>query len=114
MPTHWFGYQAVDVMVLTSGNADFIKRLSADLDSLFPVQGDRQETGPELPNIPGYEVEAVLGRGGIGIIYRVRHVKLNRAVALKMLLSAVLGTPVEFDHQLFLSRFARNHWGLAA
>src|SRR5438105_80478 len=30
MPTHWFGYQAVDVMVLTSGNADFIKRLSAD------------------------------------------------------------------------------------
>src|SRR4051794_3458330 len=63
-----------------------LKRLGIDLDNLFPVQGDRSGTGPELPNIPGYEVEAVLGRGGMGIIYRARHVKLNRVVALKMLL----------------------------
>src|SRR5258707_12246049 len=64
-----------------------LKRLGVDLDSLFPIQGDRQSAGSELPVIPGYEVEAVLGRGGMGIIYRVRHLKLNRAVALKMLLS---------------------------
>ncbi len=41
----------------------------------------------ELPKIPGYEVEAVLGKGGIGVVYKAKHLKLNRIVALKMLLS---------------------------
>src|SRR5438128_1313725 len=85
-----------------------IKRLSVDLDSLFPVQGDRHGAGPELPKIPGYEVEAVLGRGGMGIIYRVRHIKLNRIVALKMLLSGEFASPVE------LARFSREAEAIAA
>jgi serine/threonine protein kinase len=39
-----------------------------------------------LPNIPGYDVEAELGRGGMGIVYRVRQQTTGAVLALKMIL----------------------------
>src|SRR5262249_54431646 len=38
-----------------------------------------------LPQVPGYEVEAVLGRGGMGVVDKARHLALKRTVALKMI-----------------------------
>jgi serine/threonine-protein kinase len=48
-----------------------------------------------LPRIPGYEVEAVLGRGGMGVVFRALHLRLNRVVALKMLLTGGYAGPPE-------------------
>jgi serine/threonine protein kinase len=42
----------------------------------------------------GYEVESVVGAGGIGILYRARQLRLDRPVALKLVESEVARDPV--------------------
>jgi eukaryotic-like serine/threonine-protein kinase len=46
----------------------------------------RAMSDPALPEIPGYRIDDVIGRGGMGIVYRAWQVGLNRPVALKMIL----------------------------
>jgi serine/threonine-protein kinase len=74
--------------------------LRDNLDALFPSSDDSLPPPPSesaLPQIPGYETEAVLGRGGMGIVFRARHLRLNRVVAVKMMLAGAYAGPREKD-----------------
>jgi serine/threonine-protein kinase len=85
-------------------------RVRADMDALFPPpeKTTPPPDGPDLPPVPGYEVEAVLGRGGMGIVFRASHVRLKRRVALKMLLAGAYAAPHE------RARFQREAEAVAA
>ena len=44
--------------------------------------------------IAGYEIESVVGSGGIGVLYRARQLRLNRPVALKLVEPQIAADPL--------------------
>jgi len=50
---------------------------------------------PEHVAVPGYELLRELGRGGMGLVYLARHVRLNLLVALKMIRTGQDADPQE-------------------
>jgi WD40 repeat protein/serine/threonine protein kinase len=57
---------------------------------------DRTVTTPpdsSWPDITGYEILEELSRGGMGVVYRARHLASQRTVALKMIVSGAISSP---------------------
>lgn len=53
--------------------------------------------------IDNYKIVTILGRGGMGIVYKAYDIKLDRYIAIKMLNSSQGG-----DHERFIERFKRE------
>ena len=48
-----------------------------------------------LPEVDGYEIESLIARGGMGIVYRALQKEANRTVALKMMLQGAYASAEE-------------------
>ena len=59
------------------------------------------------PLLPAYELQTLLGRGGMAAVYRARHIALDRLVAIKVLLPDLVRDPA------FAERFEREARALA-
>jgi serine/threonine protein kinase len=68
-------------------------------DDGIPFAVRLPEIGDELA---GYKIEAVAGRGGMGVVFRAQHLHLSRVVALKVLTADLAG------NRSFRQRFIRE------
>ncbi len=67
-----------------------------------------EEPESSVPEVAGYKILGVLGEGGMGIVYKARHARLDRFVALKMIRAGAGARPQD------LARFEAEAKAVAA
>lgn len=82
-----------------------LQQQQPDAPTVLYVQPTQKTQGEAPRRFGHYELLEEIGRGGMGVVYRARHVQLNRIVAVKMLLSGYLA---DAEHIRRFQREART------
>jgi hypothetical protein len=80
---------------------------SATPSEMAPVAAEAALTADLLPRVPGFDMLAELGRGGMGVVYKANQSRLDRLVAIKILPAEAGRDPA------FAARFTREAKSLA-
>jgi serine/threonine-protein kinase len=100
---------AVESGVLAEDDTDTVDLAGGDALEALVEQGRlSRESAEEIRRgiaselVPGYEVDRVVGRGGMGVVYRAVQTELDRPVALKLV------DPAQARSMRFIERFRQE------
>ena len=87
---------AIDLCIECPELTDEVARRIGVLRALQPVletsnSAETVSDATDTLELPGFEVLGVLGRGGMGVVYKTRQLNLNRIVAVKMIRATAVG-----------------------
>src|SRR5262245_42118523 len=66
----------------------------------MPGPSPFSSSGRHLGHVGPYPIQAVLGRGGMGVVYRAWDVRLNRAVAVKVVALELPTARARFEREV--------------
>jgi serine/threonine protein kinase len=95
----------------SSADGNTVSRLAKPKFRGSSAENVLAESSQPIPNIPGYQVQKLIGRGGMGLVYKSVQVSTKRVVALKVLLEGPFATETarrRFEREIALAAQLRH------